>query len=99
MRGMHAKRFHNIYDIQNCNDKIADREVLRQFIEDVAKATEMQIIEGPIIAAGVESNPGLSGIAIVDFSHISIHTFTDYKGALIDVFSCKEYNRDKVLEV
>lgn len=59
----------------------------------------MKILEGPIIAEGVTDNPGLSALAIIDFSHISIHTFAKDNGALIDVFSCKEYDKNQVLEV
>lgn len=96
---MHTKRFHNIFDIQNCNEDIGDRVKLRSFIEEIARAIDMTILEGPIMAQGVDVNPGLSGVAIVDFSHISIHTFTKYKEALIDVFSCKAYDKAKVQEV
>ena len=59
----------------------------------------MKILEGPIIAKGKEINPGLSSLAIIDFSHISIHTFTNSNEALIDIFSCKEYGREIVLEI
>jgi len=59
----------------------------------------MRIIKGPIVAQGAEANPGLSILAIIDFSHISIHTFTKYREALVDVFSCREYDRTYVLNI
>lgn len=93
---MNQKRFHNIFDMENCNEKISDRKILRDFVEKIAEVADMSILEGPIIAEGAEHNPGLSALAIIDFSHISIHTFTDHKEALIDVFSCKPYDKDKV---
>ena len=96
---MNVKRFHNIFDMKNCNDKISDPKVIREFVENIAKAVDMTILEGPIFAQGVAHNPGLSALAIIDFSHISIHTFTKYSEALIDVFSCKEYDKEKVLKV
>ena len=83
----------------NCNDKITDAKIVREFVQKIAESVDMTILEGPIVAQGTEHNPGLSVLAIIDFSHISIHTFTKYKEVLIDVFSCKEYDREKVLQV
>ena len=96
---MVTKRFHNIFDLENCNEKISNREDVRKFVEMVVEAVDMKILEGPIVAQGVDINPGFSCLAIIDFSHISVHTFTKYNEALIDVFSCKEYDRERVLKV
>lgn len=96
---MNVKRYHNIFDMNHCNGNIGDPKIVREFIEKLAEAVDMSILEGPIIAKGIEQNPGLSALAIIDFSHVSIHTFTKHSEVLIDVFSCKEYDRDKVLHV
>ncbi|MFA6106092.1 MAG: S-adenosylmethionine decarboxylase [Patescibacteria group bacterium] len=93
---MQVKRFHNIFDMENCGKKIGDRAIVREFIEKLAEEIDMNILEGPIIAEGLPHSPGFSVLAIIDFSHISIHTFTRQKEALIDVFSCKEYDKEKV---
>lgn len=95
---LQAKRYHIICDLKGCNANIKDKEKVREFIEELAKLTNMTILEGPIIAAGKPENPGLSALVIIDFSHISIHTFTKYDEALIDVFSCKEYDKDLVID-
>lgn len=63
------------------------------FMKKIAEAVNMTILEGPIVAVGIPENPGLSALAIVDFSHLSVHTFTTHNEALVDVFSCKEYDR------
>ena len=42
---MHTKRYHNIFDLDNCNDKINDRDAIRDFLEALAKAIDMSIIE------------------------------------------------------
>lgn len=93
-----AKRYHIICDLKNCNEKIKDKLAIREFLEGLAKMINMSIIEGPIIAEGLPENPGISGVVIIDFSHISIHTFTKYDEALIDIFSCKEFNKDFALD-
>ena len=96
---MKTKRFHNIFDLTHCNEIILDKKNVRQFVEEVAAAINMSILEGPIAAEGIDLNPGLSVLAIVDFSHISVHTFVNDKEALIDIFSCREYDKEKVLEI
>lgn len=96
---MNAKRFHNIFDLENCNDNISNRKKVKEFIERITEAMEMKILKGPVIVKGVKENPGLSAFAIIDLSHISIHTFTESQRALIDVFSCKEYNRNHALQI
>jgi len=88
-----AKRYHIICDLKSCNEKINAKEALREFLENLAKIIDMSILEGPIIAEGLPENPGLTALMIVDFSHVSIHTFSNYNEALIDIFSCKEYNK------
>lgn len=96
---MKTKRFHNIFDLEDCNEKINDPQILRSFLEELVKEVKMSILEGPIIAQGKSENPGFSAVAIIDFSHVSIHTFSNSKEALIDVFSCKEYDKEKVLKL
>lgn len=56
----------------------------------------MKILKGPETAAGIPVNPGLSTFAIIDFSHISIHTFTNTKEFCLDIFSCKEFDSKKL---
>ncbi len=96
---MRVKRFHNICDMNNCNDKIGDLKIVKRFIKEVISAIDMKVIKGPISVRGIDINPGLSVIAIVDFSHISIHTFTNFNEILVDIFSCKKYEKEKVVEI
>ncbi len=96
---MKTQRYHNIYDLGSCNENITNREVIREFLIEITQAIGMTILEGPTIADGIEENPGVTAIVIVDFSHVSVHTFTNHNEALIDIFSCREYDKDKALEV
>ena len=94
---MHSKRFHNIVDLNHCNTNIHDLKAITVFIETLVAAAGMKKLAGPLASAGVPENPGCSVLVLVDFSHISIHTFTKYDEALIDIFSCKPYDRERVL--
>ncbi|OGD97898.1 hypothetical protein A3A49_02760 [Candidatus Curtissbacteria bacterium RIFCSPLOWO2_01_FULL_38_11b] len=95
---MQQPRYHIICDLSNCNQKIKDPKAIREFLEEVVKKVNMSILEGPIIAEGKPENPGISGLVIIDFSHISVHTFTKYKEALIDIFSCKPFERNPLVD-
>lgn len=96
---MQTKRFHCVIDLTVCNELIDDPVFLKKFIDALAKEIGMTIIAGPLVAKGIPENPGYSALAIVDFSHISIHTFTLHKEALIDIFSCKPYDRERALSL
>jgi len=76
---------------------IDKKDFLLSAVKDIAKITKMKILKGPIVIKG-NSRPGFTCFAIIEESHISIHTFTDTNTANIDVFSCKNFNEKKVIE-
>lgn len=92
---MAAGRFHIIIDTNNVpNQPLTDEEGLKNFLMHLTSTIGMHVLKGPEIATGIPENPGLSGFVIIDFSHISIHTFTEHKQALVDIFSCKPFNTE-----
>lgn len=42
---------------------------------------------------------GVTGIAIVSASHISVHTWPEYGYLSVDIFSCKAFRLDEVLSL
>lgn len=97
MSKLENRRYHIIVDAYNCNPQILDdKKNLVAVIRDLVKLCEMKILHGPVVLQGVPQNPGLTGFAILDFSHISIHTFTAENEICIDVFSCKKYDYEKI---
>ena len=92
-----SRRFHFVIDAFNCDIIFLNRkDFLEKFIFRIAELLDMKILKGPEIAQGIPENPGLSGFAIIDFSHISIHTFTKSKEFCLDIFSCKEFDYKKL---
>ena len=92
-----SRRFHIIIDAFDCDEALlSDRKYLLKFIKKVAQLLDMKILKGPVIAKGVAANPGLTLFAIIDFSHISIHTFTKPKELCLDIFSCKPFAYKKL---
>jgi len=91
-----SRRFHLIIDAFDCKKDLSNKKFIEQTIIEIAKLLKMTIIKGPIIAKGIEKNPGLTAFAIIDFSHISIHTFTKTNEFCLDIFSCKEFDFSKL---
>jgi S-adenosylmethionine decarboxylase len=96
---MATKRYHNIVDIKKCNESILDKKIVKKFIIEATNTCGMKILKGPLAIDGIEANPGVTAFAIIDFSHISIHTFSKDMTALIDIFSCKPYARKKIVDL
>lgn len=92
---MTAKRYHILIDVAGVDNQILNDEAgLDGFLKTLPSVIGMSILKGPVVASGIPENPGLSGFVIIDYSHISIHTFTDSNEALIDIFSCKSYDKE-----
>lgn len=88
------RRYHIIFDAYNC-DFLPGSE-LERIIRDLARLCGMRLLLGPIVVEGVPDNPGYTAFAVIDFSHISIHTFSDAREVCVDVFSCKKFDEGKV---
>ena len=99
MEAIRSKRYHVIFDLNHCGSMINDDETLMQFVTEIIAAANMKILAGPVICEGVPENPGLTCFAVLDFSHASIHTFTNHQEALIDVFSCKLFDKNRIREL
>jgi S-adenosylmethionine decarboxylase len=92
-----SKRYHVIIDGWNVDKKeLSDKVLLEKAIKNIASLCEMNILYGPIVIEGILENPGLTGFAIIDYSHISIHTFSKDQDICTDVFSCKPFDYNKV---
>lgn len=93
---MQKKRYHILVDVSGVSPEVVnDREGLISFLNHFPSLIGMHILAGPLIHEGVPENPGLSGVIIIDYSHISVHTFTETNEALVDIFSCKPYDQQE----
>ncbi len=95
---MQQKRYHIIIDVSGVAENIlTDAGGLRRFLRGLPSVIGMHVLKGPVTATGIAANPGLSGFVIIDYSHISVHTFTQYREALVDIFSCKPYDKEAAI--
>jgi len=95
---IHTKTKHIIFDAFCCNrNLINDEDFIFHLILDLAKLIKMRILVGPnLLRDHNKKHPGITGIAIIDYSHISIHTFVKTKEVFLDIFSCRPFDYSKV---
>lgn len=73
---------------------------LSEWCTDVISSVGMKCIGGPLVVhSDMEGNAGYTAVAILDFSHLAIHSWDEITPALIefDLFSCKDFDVNIVL--
>ena len=78
-----------------------DEEQLTEWLKDFIDSINMKILMGPYVKyCKVEGNRGITGIAVIETSHIAIHVWDEPNPSLmqIDVYSCAEFDPTKIAE-
>ena len=78
-----------------------DEEQLTEWMKEFIDSINMKILMGPYVKyCNVEGNRGITGIAVIETSHIAIHVWDEPNPALmqIDVYSCAEFDVDEIAE-
>ncbi len=94
--------YHMLLDLHGCRrDALEDVRLVEETLRKLSDMMETRIIAGPVVVhyVGGEGSPsgqGVSGFVVVAESHIAIHTdiTTDYVS--VDVYSCKEFDQERV---
>ena len=71
--------------------------MVKEFIDYI----DMKILMGPYVKyCTMEGNRGITGIAVIETSHIAIHVWDEPVPALmqIDIYSCAEFDPYKIAE-
>ena len=69
-----------------------------EFLKELPAKVDMGALTPPIIVKGIPENPGLTGVLVIDYSHISFHAFTDKNRVNFDLYSCKDFDSEIVIE-
>lgn len=93
-----TKTYHIIFDSFGCNRAFLNSEkFILELLFEIPKLINMRILSGPNLVRDYDrKNPGITGFAIIDYSHISIHTFVKTQEIFIDVFSCRKFDYKKI---
>ena len=76
-----------------------DEEILINWLKEFIDFIGMKILMGPYVKyCKIEGNRGITGIAVIETSHIAIHIWDEPVPALIqmDVYSCADFDPYKI---
>ncbi|MEF9426431.1 MAG: adenosylmethionine decarboxylase [Candidatus Mariimomonas ferrooxydans] len=83
---MYALGAHLLIELKECNAKtLSNLKEVKAVLISAAEAAEATIVK---VAFHKFSPFGISGMVIIAESHLSIHTWPEYKYAAIDIFTC-----------
>lgn len=85
---MNALGRHLLLELFDCDsDAINSLEAVKGALIEAAKRAQATIVD----VVFHEFNPfGISGVVVIAESHLSIHTWPEYRYAAVDIFSCGE---------
>ena len=85
---MNALGRHLLLELFDCDlDAITNLESVKGTLVEAAKRAQATIVD----VVFHEFNPfGISGVVVIAESHLSIHTWPEYRYAAVDIFSCGE---------
>ena len=79
---------------------ITSEKEIKKWLRKLVKKIEMNIIKGPYASyVSKEGNRGITGIVMIETSHIAMHVWDEISPALVqcDVYSCAEFSSSEVL--
>jgi len=79
--------FGNLYDLDE--KLLTDKELLEKIVREAVSIAKMNLVEIKSWKFGGKKG-GVSVIALVEESHIALHTWSEYKYATLDVYTCGE---------
>jgi deoxyhypusine synthase len=93
---------HLMIDGSKCNtQKLADRNLIEQILNDYPRAIGMTKIGGPYMFEYQAPDPeysGISGLVVIAESHIAIHTFPELDYFTMDIFSCRNFDHELAIQ-
>ncbi|MBR9700085.1 hypothetical protein GOV09_06515 [Candidatus Woesearchaeota archaeon] len=75
-----------------------DYHLFYRFLSELPAKVGMGTLTPPIIVSGIPTNPGLTGILVIDYSHISFHAFAEKNRINFDLYSCKDFDPNIVIQ-
>ena len=88
---------HLLVEYHNCDCAVLnDRSAIEQLMKAAAKAARAGIVDTVFYNF---SPQGISGVVVIEESHLSIHTWPEYGYAAVDFFTCGECVPEQAYEV
>jgi S-adenosylmethionine/arginine decarboxylase-like enzyme len=73
-----------------------------EFLTNLVEKIDMKIIKGPFASyVNKEGNRGLTGIVMIETSHIAFHIWDEVRPGLVqfDLYTCGQLELDKVVSI
>ncbi len=73
-----------------------------EFLRDLVERIDMKIIKGPFASyVNKEGNRGLTGVVMIETSHIAFHIWDEVRPGLVqfDLYTCGQLELDRVLSI
>lgn len=80
---------------------LADRGYLESWMAKLIEGQGMNVLSGPHVAyVDKVGNRGLTGVAIIETSHVAVHIWDESTPALVqlDFYTCGQLDRDAILK-
>lgn len=94
--------YHLALDCKSCNkEKISDKEFIASLVKDIIDTAEMVAFGNPQIEYLLPgtANAGYSVLQMITTSNITAHFIDESGDAYVDLFSCKEFDVQKVIGI
>ena len=82
------------------NHPLQTEKETKKWLRDLVKKIDMNILGGPYSTyVSKEGNRGVTGIVMIETSHISVHVWDEERPALVqaDVYSCASFSHIDVM--
>lgn len=89
-------------------ERLADKDFLAGLLVGLVKTVDMalllfpQIVEVPVDPTKLgtaDDDGGVTGVAVLGTSHVSIHTWPLHRAVSFDLYSCHDFHPQTVLDV
>ena len=94
---------HITIDLKGCPKEVLSNYDLHfEYLKKLPELIQMTPITQPYVfpySGLVPSDKGITGIVIIAESHLSIHSFEEKGYSFIDIFSCKDFDTGKAIQV
>lgn len=92
--------YHLMLDCANCNHgRITSKENIIAFAKELVKKIDMVAYGEPqVVHFGTGNKEGYTLIQLIETSNISGHFVNENNSCYIDVFSCKPFDEQKVID-
>jgi S-adenosylmethionine/arginine decarboxylase-like enzyme len=80
--------------------KEVSEDLAQSFVKDLLAAADMKAL-GPLVFSGAEDLdfPGQSFVQMITTSHCSLHYFSDSNEIYFDLYSCKQFDPAKIINI